>query len=191
MRRDRGILWLTDGVVAPVLRYRPDALLVIGGPSGAGKSTLAARLFDSWLDADDVRASLAAARGVPVAEIDWPEALARTRETYAQQLAGGGGAVVVATAVRHGHRLRLAADADAAGVACHLLMLDASPELCRAGRAAQGEPPRIADGLFEHLVREWDAFRRALARGALPDGIASVTVLDRAAVDALERVERR
>jgi predicted kinase len=190
MRRERGIVWLTEGVTAPVLCYAPDALLVIGGPSGAGKSTLAARVLAAPpLDADDVRAALAAERGVQVAEVPWPDALSRTRAKYVGRLEAGEGAVVVATAVRRGHRLGLAKDAAAAGVPCHLLMLDATLEQCRAGRTAQGEE-RIPEGLFAHLVREWEAFRRELAAGEPRDGVASVTVLDRQAVDALERVER-
>jgi hypothetical protein len=68
-------------------------------------------------------------------------------------------------------------------------MLDADLELCQAGRAEQGEQ-RIPDGLFLHLVREWGAFGRGLARADDPDGAASVTGLDREAVDALERIER-
>lgn len=173
-----------------MLRYAPDALLVIGGPSGAGKSTLAARVLAAPpLDADDIRASIAAERGVSVADVPWPVALARTRAGYVRRLGAGEGAVVVATAVRRGHRLGLAKDAAAAGVPCHLLMLDATLEQCRAGRTAQGEE-RISEGLFVHLVREWAAFRRELAADGPRDGVASVTVLDRQAADALERIER-
>ena len=192
MYRERGILWLTEGVVAPVLHYAADALLVIGGPSGAGKSTLAARVLadpGAVLDADEMRAELADEGGVEPTDVEWADALARTRASYVERLRRGEGAVLVATAVRRGHRLGLVKDAAAAGVPCHLLMLDAGLELSRAGRDAQGEQ-RIPEGLFLHLVAEWEAFRRALVRGEDPDGAASVTVLDRAAVDALERVER-
>jgi predicted kinase len=188
VHRQEGIVWLTDGVVAPVLWFDRDALLVVGGPSGAGKSTLAARVLEGVIDADEVRAAMAAERGVAIADIDWGEALARTREVYAERLSRGQGATLVTTAVRRGHRIGLAKDAEAAGVPCHLLMLDASLDLCVAGRAAQGDP-RISDGLFLHLVREWQAFRRELVTGTLPDGIASVTVLDRTAADALERID--
>ena len=71
------------------------------------------------------------------------------------------------TALRHGHRLGLAKAAAAAGVPAHLVLLDADADACRAGRAAQGAP-RISDGLFEHLLREWEAFRRTLGRGVRP-----------------------
>jgi predicted kinase len=184
------IRWLTGGATDPVLRYPADALLVIGGPSGAGKSTLAARVLAGAgaQDPDEVRAALAAARGVPLAEVGWAEALARTRETYCERLAAGRGAVLVTTAVRAGHRIGLAKDAAAHGVSCHALMLDADAGLCRAGRRAQGEE-RIPAGLFEHLIREWAAFRRELAAGIEPPGFASVTILDREAVDALARIE--
>jgi predicted kinase len=192
VRRERGIVWLTEGVIAPVLRYRADALLVIGGPSGAGKSTLAARALDepaAALDADDMRAELAGEGGNAPTDAEWTGALARTRASYVERLRRGEGVVLVATAVRRGHRLGLVEDAAAAGVPCHLLMLDADVELCRAGQAAQGED-RIPEGLFLHLVAEWEAFRRQLVGGEDTDGVASVTVLDRAAVDALERIER-
>jgi predicted kinase len=194
VRREGGILWLVEGVVAPSLRFPSGVLLVIGGPSGAGKSTLAARVLGSEavFDPDAVRAELAATRGTGVEEVPWPEALTRTRARYDERLATGDGAVVVTTAVRRGHRHGLARDARVHGTSCHLLMLDAGIELCRAGRAAQGTP-RISEGLFEHLVREWLAFRRALSDRADPEGVAerfgSVTVLDRPAVDALQRVQ--
>jgi predicted kinase len=187
-------MWLVEGLVAPALRFPAGVLLVIGGPSGAGKSTLAARVLgrDEVFDPKDVRGVLAAARGVDVDGVPWPEALTRTRARYVERLAAGAGAVVVTTAVRRGHRLGLARDARVHGTSCHLLMLDAGPELCRAGRAAQGTP-RISDGIFEQLLREWLAFRRALSDPADPEGVAerfgSVTILDRAAVDALQRVE--
>ena len=66
-------------------------------------------------------------------------------------------------------------------------MLDADAELCRAGRAAQGDE-RIPDGLFEHLIREWEAYRRALSAATDPSPFASITILDRAAADRLRRI---
>jgi hypothetical protein len=93
----------------------------------------------------------------------------------------------VTTALRHGHRIGLARAASAAGVPAHLLMLDADAALCRAGRAGQRDE-RIPDGLFEHLLREWSAFRRALSAATDPAPFESVTVLDRAAADRLRRV---
>ncbi|HZB75835.1 MAG TPA: hypothetical protein VE526_06395, partial [Solirubrobacteraceae bacterium] len=69
----------------------------------------------------------------------------------------------------------------------HLVLVDATEEECRAGRAAQGAP-RIGDGLFEHLLREWAALRRALEQGPVPSGFESVVVVDRAAADRLRRL---
>jgi len=163
------------------LRYPAGSLLVIGGPPGAGKSTLAERAVRGAevFDPDAVRAELGG---------DWPAALAATRERYRARLAAGEGAVLVATALRHGHRLGYARDAAAAGVPCHVLFVDATADECRAARAAQGAA-RISDGLFEHLLREWAALRRALAAGALPgEDLASVRVLARPEAAAVDRI---
>jgi predicted kinase len=175
-----GVTWLRGSGGPAVLRYPTAALVVIGGASGAGKSTLAERVVDGVpvLDPDATRAAL----GVP-----WEEALAAWRAQLGATLAEGGGAVAVTTALRHGHRRGLARAAAAAGVPAHLLMLDADAALCRAGRAAQRER-RIPDGLFEHLIREWDAFRRTLARATDPGPFDSITILDRAAADRLRRI---
>jgi predicted kinase len=179
--RPDGIEWLTAGRTAAELRYPANALLLVGGPSGAGKSTLAARAVAPGvpvLDPDATRAAL---------EADWPRALAAFRAELGAAVAEPGPVVVVTTALRRGHRLGLARQAAAHGRPLHLLMLDADLALCRAGRAAQ-PAQRIHDGLFEHLVREWAALRRSLSAGAVPERAASVTVLDRPAVDALRRI---
>jgi predicted kinase len=173
-----GITWLDGPAPGPsVLRFPAGALVVIGGPPGAGKSTLAARVVERVpvLDPDDFRAA------------SWEEALAAWREDLATTLANGSGAVAVTTALRHGHRLGLAKAAAAAGVPAHLVLLDADADACRAGRAAQGAP-RISDGLFEHLLREWAAYRRALRADADPAPFASVTVLTRTAADRIRRI---
>jgi len=177
-----GVTWLRGSEGPAVLRYPPGSLVVIGGPPGAGKSTLAARVVDGArvpvLDPDETRDAL---------RVAWEDALAAWRAELVSALAAGAGAVAVTTALRHGHRLGLTKAAAAAGVPAHMVLLDADADLCRAGRAAQGAE-RISDGLFEHLLREWEAFRRAFANHPAADPFASVTILDRLAADRLRRV---
>jgi hypothetical protein len=130
------------------------------------------------LDPDETRAAL---------ELEWEDALAAWRADLRAALSAGTGAVAVTTALRHGHRLGMTKAAAAAGVPAHLLLLDADPDTCRAGRAAQGEA-RVSDGLFEHLLGEWAAYRRALATAADAAPFDSITIADRAAADRMRRV---
>jgi predicted kinase len=174
-----GVTWLRGSDGPAVLRYPPGSLVVIGGPPGAGKSTLAARVVDRdrvpVLDPDETR---------DVLRVEWEDALAAWRDDLRAALSAGAGAVAVTTALRHGRRLGLAKAAAAAGVPAYLVLLDADADVCRAGRAAQGVQC-ISDGLFEHLLREWGAFRRSLSTARNADPFASATILNRAAADRL------
>ena len=175
-----GVTWLRGAGGPRVLRFPAGALVVIGGPSGAGKSTLAERAVDGGvpvLDPDVTRAELGADAG-------WGPILHAWHEELRASLARGGGAVAVTTALRHGHRLGLARAATDAGVSPHLVLIDADADACRAARAAQGAE-RIPEGLFEHLLREWTAYRTALEQADDPAPFDSITVLDRSAVDRI------
>src|SRR5829696_3425298 len=131
--------------------------------------------------------SLVVIGGPPGAGMSWDEALAAWRADLRRCLAAGAGAVAVTTALRHGHRLGLARAAAAADAPAHLLMLDADAETCRAARGAGGDD-RISDGLFEHLLHEWEAFRRTLTTLPDPEPFASIAVIDRDAADRLRRI---
>jgi predicted kinase len=176
-----GVLWLRGGSGPAVLRYPAGALVAIGGPPGAGKSTLAARAAGARVPVLDPDAVLARDGG------EWGDALRTWRAELAAALATGSGAVAVTTALREGHRLAMTKAAAAAGVEAHLVLVDASAEECRGGRAAQGAE-RIGDGLFEHLLREWSALRRSLENGAFAGSFASVTIVDRAAAGRIRRI---
>jgi len=176
-----GVVWLRGGEGPAVLRYPAGALVAIGGPPGAGKSTLAARAVGARvpvLDPDDVRARDGG---------EWGDALRTWRAELEAALLSGSGAVAVTTALREGHRSAMTKAAVAAGVQAHLVLVDAAEDECRAGRATQGEE-KIADGLFEHLLREWGALRRALENGDLPGDFASVVIADRAAAARVRRI---
>ena len=174
-----GVTWLHGDGGPAVLRYPAGSLVVVGGPSGAGKSTLAARVVDRvpLLDPDDTRTALGAGAG-------WGEAPAAWHADLRATLAAGGGAVAVTTALRHDRRVGLARAASDAGVPAHLLMLDADAQLCRAAQPEE----RIPEGLFEHLIREWEAFRRNLLTADDPAPFESITILDRSAADRLRRI---
>ena len=130
------------------------------------------------LDPDDVRARDGG---------EWGDALRTWRAELEAALLSGSGAVAVTTALREGHRSAMTKAAVAAGVQAHLVLVDAAEDECRAGRATQGEE-KIADGLFEHLLREWGALRRALENGDLPGDFASVVIADRAAAARVRRI---
>ncbi len=165
-----GVTWLRGRDGPAVLRFPPGTLVAIGGPPGAGKSTLAARVVD--------------AGRVPLLDRE------ATAAALAATLAAGRGAVAVTPALHHDHRLGLAEAAAAAGVLAHLVVLDAGADRCRARRVAQGAP-RISDVAFERLLREWEAFGRALAATPDPAPFASVTVVEAEAADRLRRIAIR
>ena len=155
--RPAGVVWLRGDGGPAVLRYPAGALVVIGGPPGAGKSTLAARVVDRDAGARPGRhARRSARRGTR----RW-----RPGARICAQRSPPAAAPWPSRRPAPGHRLGLAEAAAAAGVPAHLLMLDA--DVAPAAPAAPPRATRISDGLFEHLLREWEAFRQARRRPTL------------------------
>jgi hypothetical protein len=74
----------------------------------------------------------------------------------------------------------------------HLLMLDGDSEMCAAGQDARAaERSRIPDDAMESYLENWEHFKLSLRCSAIEDECPhyrSVTVLDREAVNALERI---
>ena len=165
-----GVAWLRGGGGPAVLRYPAGALVVIGGPPGAGKSTLARAPSSAC------RCSTRTARAPRSAPARrgrrrWRRGATELRAA----LAAGAGAVAVTTALRHGHRLGLAR-------AAVRRRRPGPPAAARRRRGALPRRPRgqgderIPDGLFEHLLREWEAYRRDLSTATDPAPFASITI---------------
>jgi predicted kinase len=178
------------GTATPVpLRFPAGDRVVISGLPGSGKSTL----IDHTVAVDD-----------RVRRIDSQD----TRERWERRmpaflpygvyrplvrlmhfarlrraLASGAGVVVHDCGTQGWVRRWLAADALRRGRGMHLVLLDVTPREALAGQAGRG---RTVSGYA--FLRHRRAVRRLLAdaqAGRLPDGCASVVLLDRRAAAAL------
>ncbi|GGX81526.1 AAA family ATPase [Streptomyces hiroshimensis] len=203
VRARAGVLDLRAGAGLGELRFPAGDVLIVSGLPGSGKSTLIRRAVSAldardgivWcIDSQDTRERLerrtppwlpyAAYR--PFARLAHYAALRRALRSDAS-------AVVHDCGQRGWVRRWVARDARRRGGAAHLLLLDVPPGTALAGQAARGR------GVSPHAFRR---HRRAMARlvaavshppvpdgpGRLPAGVASVVLLDRAAVDALRTI---
>ncbi|MCW2899462.1 MAG: hypothetical protein JWO67_1727 [Streptosporangiaceae bacterium] len=181
------------------LRYPAGSLVLVAGLPGAGKSTLLLRLYR--LRGDETEPVAAG----PVRVIDsrqsrnwWARYLgpvpvrARTplvHATHVWRIARallGGHAVVAHTRGTWPHILHgFAWLAHRRGTDLHLILLDVTPQIARAGQRSRGRV--VTDMTFARHCRRWQVLIDRTRTGAL-EPAASVTVLDRVAADELDGI---
>jgi predicted kinase len=181
------------------LRYPAGSLVLVAGLPGAGKSTLLLRLYR--LRGDETEPVAAG----PVRVIDsrqsrnwWARYLgpvpvrARTplvHATHVWRIARallGGHAVVAHTRGTWPHILHgFAWLAHRRGTDLHLILLDVTPQIARAGQRSRGRV--VTDMTFARHCRRWQMLIDRTRTGAL-EPAASVTVLDRVAADELDGI---
>ncbi|MFF7727456.1 AAA family ATPase [Streptomyces sp. NPDC008001] len=190
------VLDLRGGAGRGELRFPAGDLLIVSGLPGSGKSTLIRRAVPPldaregivWcVDSQDTRERLerrtpgwlpyGAYR--PLARLAHYAALRRA-------LRSGASTVVHDCGQRGWVRRWVAHEARRRGAGAHLLLLDVPPRTALAGQAARGR------GVSPYA---FGRHRRAMARlvaevtaRSVPEGMASVVVLDRRAADALGRI---
>ncbi|EFG64603.1 AAA family ATPase, partial [Streptomyces sp. SPB074] len=167
------------------LRFAEGDLVAVSGLPGSGKSTLLNRLAAArTLDSQDTRARWAArlpalpyALYRPLVRLDHHRVLLRaalgTRDSLLVHDCGTLPFV----------RALLALAARRRGTRFHLLFLDVSPPLARAGQRERGRA--VSRYAFARHRRAARRLRARAARGLLPRGCARLVLLDREAAAAL------
>lgn len=183
---------LRGTVGARTLRFPAGDLVVVSGLPGSGKSTLIGRTVVGTgvverIDSQDTRErwQRRLPRRVPYG-LYRPFARAAHYTRLWRSLAAGGSVVVHDCGTQSWVRRWLAADAKRRGRGLHLLLLDVPPPVALAGQAERGR--RVSRYAF---ARHRRAVARLLAEaeaGRLPQGCASVVLLDRDAAGALRSV---
>ncbi|TNY37338.1 ATP-binding protein [Thermomonospora catenispora] len=182
------------------LRFPARSLVLVAGLPGAGKSTLLARLYGMRGDESrPVRSGRVHVIDSRQARNRWARRLrplpprARIPLIYTTHLlwivrALATGDPVVAhtrgtwTLLLHG----LARLARRHGASLHLVLLDVPPEVARAGQVARGRV--LTTAAFARHRRRWNRLM-ARARAGATSPADTVTVLDRAAADALAGID--
>jgi predicted kinase len=160
-----------------VLRYPPDAAVIVAGIPGAGKSTLIASVAigaqATVLDTDPRRERWAARLPVPYRL--WRPLLHAAHLWAAWRALGRRGAVVIGEpGTRRIVRRALLRRARRRGHTVHLLGIDATADEAREGQRSRGRSIR-AGSLARH-ARRWAALRH----GARLEGFDTVRLLRRA-----------
>jgi predicted kinase len=180
---------LRGTATAGTLRFPAGDRVVVSGLPGSGKSTLIHRAVTGpgvvrRIDSQDTRERWQERlpRRVPYG-LYRPFARVAHYAGLRRSLASGGSIVVHDCGAQSWVRRWLAADARRRGRGLHLVVIDVPPPVALAGQAQRGR--RVSRYAFAR-------HRRAVARlladvegGRLPDGCASVVLLDRASAGAL------
>ncbi|MFJ4437317.1 AAA family ATPase [Streptomyces sp. NPDC088923] len=167
------------------LRFAEGDLVAVSGLPGSGKSTLLARLATArTIDSQDTRErwtgrlpALPYALYRPLVRLDHYRVLLRAALTTHESL------LVHDCGTLPFVRALLALAARRRGTRFHLLFLDVSPPLARAGQRARGR--EVSRYAFARHRRAASGLRARAARGRLPHGCAHLVLLDREAAAEL------
>ncbi|MEU7059896.1 AAA family ATPase [Streptomyces sp. NPDC046197] len=172
-----------------VLLFGPRDLVVVTGLPGSGKSTLMHRAVRATrVDSQDTRdrwdARLASCLPYavyrPLVRLAHYAGLRRALRT-------GGGVVVHDCGTQAWVRGWLVRAARRRGGGFHLVLLDVPPGTALAGQRERGRG--VSRYAFLRHRRAAARLLRAAEQGDLPEGCASAVLLDRAAADALHRID--
>jgi energy-coupling factor transporter ATP-binding protein EcfA2 len=181
------------------LRYPAGSLVLLAGLPGAGKSTLLARLYR--VQGDEI--GPVTADGIRVIDSRqsrnwWARYLGPVPPRMRTPLVHVTHVWRIARALLQGHGVLahtrgtwpqilygFAWLARRRGTAMHLILLDVSPQIARAGQHARGRA--VTATTFARHRRRWRVLIDRAHTGGLPQA-ASVTVLDRPAADLLHSI---
>lgn len=170
------------------LDFAPGDVVVVSGLPGSGKSTLLRRAAeDRRIDSQDARERWE--RRMPRVLPYWSYRPLVRLAHYAglwRALRSGDSVVVHDCGTQAWVRARLAGAARRRRRALHLVLLDVTPEVARAGQAERGRG--VSAYAFARHRRAVGRLVRDAERGRLPDGCGSAVLLDRAAAGALRRI---